>query len=100
MSDETTFRISVATVTSIGVAVLSLIITILLFWVGGLSAKVSVHSEDIASMKQCIVNVNSSMARIENDVKEIRHKMDMVSEKQRNHYKVSKDNNSALRGSQ
>lgn len=99
MSDETTFRISVATVTSIGVAVLSLIITILLFWVGGLSAKVSVHSEDIASMKQCIVNVNSSMARIENDVKEIRHKMDMVSEKW-NHYKVSKDNNSALRGSQ
>ena len=97
MSDETTFKISVATVTSIGVAVLSLIITVLLFWVGGLSTKVSVHSEDIASLKQCITNVNTSMARIESDVKEIRHKIDAVSEKQWNHFRVSKDNNAVLK---
>ena len=97
MSDETIFRISVATMSSVGVAVLSLIITVLLFWVGGLSAKVNIHSEDIASLKQCIANVNGSTARIESDVREIRNKIDTIGEKQWNHFRVSKDNNAVLK---
>jgi len=98
MSDETVFRISMATATSVGVAVLSLIITVLLFWVGGLSTKVSTHAEDIASLKQCIISINGSTARIETDVREIRSKIEGISEKQWDHFKISRDNNTRLKG--
>lgn len=97
MSEETTLKISIATVTSIGVAVLSLIVTVLMFWTGNISAKVNIHGEDIATLKQCVISISSSMSEIKTNTNSINSKVNTIEIRQAEHYGISKGNNTLLK---
>lgn len=79
MSEETIVKIKVATIASVGVAVLSLAVMVLGWWVTNLSADyahvtktVAVHGEEIAMLKECAKNQQSSLTRIESILEAIR----------------------------
>jgi uncharacterized membrane protein len=90
MSEGTMFKISMATVASVGVAFLSLIITVMMFWVGGISDKTDANSTDIASLKQCISSMKDTTGIILLDVKETKDIVTGIRLSQAEHYGMNK----------
>lgn len=79
MSEETIVKIKVATIASVGVAILSLAVMVLGWWVTNLSADyahvtktVTIHGEEIATLKECAKNQQGSLTRIESILEAIR----------------------------
>lgn len=72
MSEETILRFKLATLVTIGMGVISLVVTILSIWVCSMSTTSSSHSIEIATLKECQKNQQSTLIRIETTVENIR----------------------------
>lgn len=79
MSDETIVKIKMATIASVGVAVLSLAVMVLGWWVTSLNSDythiaktVGGHGEEIATLKECARNQQGTLTRIETILEAVR----------------------------
>lgn len=80
MSEETIVKIKMATIASVGVAVLSLAVVVLGWWVTSLNADythisktVSTHGEEIATLRECAKNQQGTLTRIETTLDAVRN---------------------------
>ncbi len=96
MADETIFKIKIATVTSLIGVLLSVIVTILLFWTGSISSKVSEHNVDIATLKECVKQMVDTDSVIKRDISRIAEIVTEIRIEQAKHYGVSLDNNKKI----
>ncbi len=72
MSEETVLKFKLATLVTIGMGVLSLVVTILGIWVSGISTSTSQNSTDIATLKECTKNQTTNIAEMKIMLSDIR----------------------------
>lgn len=70
--NETVWKMSIGTVAAIVLGIISITFTTLGFWVNTISTKVSSHGEEISALKQCFKNVDGNIARMNDNLDEIR----------------------------
>ena len=73
MSEETVLKFKLATLVTIGMGVLSLVVTILGIWVSGISTSTTQNSTDIATLKECTRNQAINIVEIKTIVEDIRN---------------------------
>lgn len=72
MSDETIMKFKIATLFNILLGIISIAVTVMAIWLGGMSNTVAAHDRDIATLKECTMNLKQTAARIETTVEDIR----------------------------
>lgn len=72
MSDETVMRFKLATLVTIAMGILSMAVTGIGIWVGGLNSTVAGHDRDIATLQECTRNQTATLTRIETMLESIR----------------------------
>lgn len=73
MSEETVMRFKIATLFNILLGIISIAVTVMGIWLGGMSSTVAAHDRDIATLKECTMNLKETASRIEAGVGEIRN---------------------------
>jgi hypothetical protein len=71
MSDETVLKFKLATLASISIGLLTIAVSVICIWVGYVSSQTTQNTTDIATLKECTRNMQSSTARIEVGVENI-----------------------------
>jgi hypothetical protein len=97
VADETIFKIKLATISSLGVAILSLLVTVLIFWVGGISRQNDTNTTDIATLKQAVVSMKDSTERLVNGVETMSLIVTDIRLRQAEHYGISTNNNQFIK---
>lgn len=72
MSDETIMKFKIATLFNILLGIISIAVTVMAIWLGGMSNTVAAHDRDIATLKECTMNLKQTATRIETTVEDIR----------------------------
>ena len=73
MSDETIMKFKIATLFNILLGIISIAVTVMAIWLGGMSNTVAAHDRDIATLKECARNQTATLTRIESTVDSIRN---------------------------
>lgn len=97
MSEETMFKISIATIASVGVAVLSIVVMVLSVWTGSISTDVKSHATDIATLKQCVIQMVESDKTMKEETSAIKSIVTDIRLDQAKHYGVSLNNNKLIK---
>lgn len=65
MSEETVLKFKLATLASISIGLLTIAVSVICIWVGYVSSQTNQNTTDIATLKECTRNLQSSSSRIE-----------------------------------
>lgn len=65
-------KFKIATLFNILLGIISIAVTVMAIWLGGMSNTVAAHDRDIATLKECTMNLKQTATRIETTVEDIR----------------------------